>query len=76
MKSRGSGSRKLLGGLVVALLAIGDLEEHRQGDSSREQDFGFGESAISSMNGWRYFPALQDGRPIEVEFQAIVQFRP
>lgn len=55
---------------------LGELEEERSGDWSRQMAFSFGESAIACLNGWRYFPALKDGKPVPVRFKAIVRFRP
>ncbi len=55
---------------------LSEMEVLRLGDWSGPHAFGFGESAMSSLSGYRYFPALDQGQPIPVRFRAIVRIGP
>ena len=66
----------VVGGVLRADGTLGELAEQRTGDWSRQVAFRFGESAIASLSGWRYFPALKDGKPVSVPYLAIVRFSP
>jgi len=41
---------------------------------SNRPNMGFEESAIAAVQHWRYEPAQQNGRPVEVYFTVIVEF--
>lgn len=49
---------------------VGDIEVLR----SNRPNMGFEDSAIEAVKQWRYEPALQNGRPVEVYFTVIVEF--
>jgi tetratricopeptide (TPR) repeat protein len=66
----------LIEGVLRADGKLDELKEVRSGDWSHQEAFRYGESAIRSMNGWSYFPVLKDGKPIAVEFKAIVRIGP
>jgi len=50
--------------------AVGDISVIR----ANRPNLGFEESAIAAVSQWRYEPALQNGRPVEVYFTVVVDF--
>ena len=50
--------------------SVGQIEVLR----SNRPNMGFEEAAIEAVQHWRYEPALQNGRPVEVYFTVIVEF--
>jgi protein TonB len=50
--------------------SVGEVEVLR----SNRPNMGFEDSAIAAVRQWRYEPALQNGRPVEVYFTVIVEF--
>lgn len=52
--------------------SVGDVKVLR---SSGRAGMGFEESAIEAVQKWRYQPALQNGRPVDVYFTIIVHFK-
>jgi len=50
--------------------SVGEVEVLR----SNRPNMGFEDSAISAVQQWRYEPALQNGRSVEVYFTVIVEF--
>ncbi len=50
--------------------SVGQIEVLR----SNRPNMGFEESAIEAVQHWRYVPAQQNGRPVEVYFTVIVEF--
>ena len=50
---------------------VGDIEVLR----CNRPSMGFEEAAIAAVQTWRYKPALQNGRPVEVFFTVFVEFK-
>ena len=51
--------------------SVGDVEVLR----TNRPNMGFEEAAIQAVTQWRYQPALQNGRPVEVYFTVFVEFK-
>jgi protein TonB len=51
--------------------SVGDVEVLR----TNRPNMGFEEAAIAAVTQWRYEPALQNGRPVEVYFTVFVEFK-
>lgn len=51
--------------------SVGDVEVLR----SNRPNMGFEEKAIEAVQTWRYAPALQNGKPVEVYFTVFVEFK-
>jgi len=51
--------------------SVGDVQVLR----TNRPNMGFEEAAISAVQNWRYKPALQNGRPVEVYFTVFVEFK-
>jgi TonB family protein len=60
----------------VVLRAVIDTEGNvRNVSVLRSNDPVFDQPAIDAVERWKYAPALQDGRPVAVNFTVIVQFK-
>jgi len=51
--------------------SVGNVEVLR----TNRPSMGFEDAAISAVSQWRYKPALQNGRPVEVYFTVFVDFK-
>jgi TonB family protein len=60
----------------VVLRAVIDTEGNvRNVSVLRSDDPVFDQAAIDAVERWKYAPALQDGRPVAVNFTVVVQFK-
>jgi protein TonB len=50
---------------------VGDIEILR----CNRPNMGFEDSAVEAVSQWRYKPALQNGKPVEVYFTVFVEFK-
>jgi protein TonB len=50
---------------------VGDVEVLR----TNRPNMGFEDSAVEAVKQWRYKPAMQNGRPVEVYFTVFVEFK-
>jgi protein TonB len=50
---------------------VGDIEVLK----TPSETFGFGEAAIKAVSQWKYRPALQNGRPVDVVMVIVVDFK-
>ena len=50
--------------------SMGDVEVLR----TNRPNMGFEESAIEAVKQWRYKPAMQGSRPVDVYFTVVVEF--
>ena len=50
---------------------MGDIEVLR----CNRPNMGFEDSAVEAVSQWRYKPALQNGKPVEVYFTVFVEFK-
>jgi protein TonB len=50
---------------------VGDIQVLK----TPSEKFGFGEAAIKAVSQWRYRPALQSGRPVDVVMVIVVDFK-
>jgi len=60
----------ILQAIVKADGSVGDVEVLR----CNRPNLGFEEAAIEAVQQWRYKPALQNGKPVEVYFTIYVEF--
>ncbi len=51
--------------------SVGDVEVLR----TNRPNMGFEDAAIAAVTQWRYKPALQNGKPVEVYFTVFVDFK-
>ena len=51
--------------------SVGDIEVLR----TNRPNMGFEDSAVEAVKQWRYQPATQNGRPVEVYFTVFVEFK-
>lgn len=61
----------ILQAIIHADGSVGELEILR----CNRPSMGFEESAINAVKQWRYEPATQNGRPVEVYFTVFVEFK-
>ena len=61
----------ILQAIINADGSVGDLEVLR----CNRPSMGFEEAAMSAVKEWRYEPATQNGRPVEVYFTVFVEFK-
>ena len=61
----------ILQAIIHADGSVGELEVLR----CNRPSMGFEESAIFAVSQWRYSPATQNGRPVEVYFTVFVEFK-
>ena len=61
----------ILQAIIKADGSVGDLEVLR----CTRPSMGFEEAAIEAVRQWRYEPALQNGKPVEVYFTIFVEFK-
>lgn len=60
----------ILQAIVMKDGTVGDISVIRV----NRPNLGFEESAVAAVNQWRYSPALQNGKPVEVYFTVVVDF--
>ena len=61
----------ILQAIIRADGSVGDLQVLR----CNRPSMGFEDAAISAVQEWRYEPATQNGRPVEVYFTVFVEFK-
>ena len=61
----------ILRAIIHADGVVGNIEILR----CNRPNMGFEDSAIEAVSQWRYKPALQHGRPVEVYFTVFVEFK-
>ena len=61
----------ILQAIIHADGAVGDLEVLR----CNRPNMGFEDAAVDAVRNWRYQPATQNGRPVEVYFTVFVEFK-
>jgi protein TonB len=61
----------ILQAIIHADGTVGEVQVLR----SNRPNMGFEEAAIGAVQQWRYEPALQNGKPVEVYFTVFVEFK-
>ncbi len=61
----------ILQAIIHADGTVGDLEVLR----CNRPNMGFEDAAIEAVRHWRYEPATQNGKPVEVYFTVFVEFK-
>jgi protein TonB len=61
----------ILQAIILKDGSVGDVEVLR----TNRPNMGFEDAAISAVQQWRYKPALQNGKPVEVYFTVFVDFK-
>jgi TonB family protein len=61
----------ILQAIIHADGTVGDVEVLR----TNRPNMGFEDAAVEAVRQWRYQPAMQNGRPVEVYFTVFVEFK-
>ena len=61
----------ILQAIITSDGSVGQIEVLR----TNRPNMGFEDAAILAVTEWRYKPALQNGRPVEVYFTVFVDFK-
>ena len=62
-------------GLVILRLVIDQTGEVTEVDVLKGLPYGLTESAIETVEGWEFEPALHDGKPVSVLYNITINFR-